>query len=87
MQKKSTTKGGRKGKAEGGSKARAVIEADPGDLAEMLSAVMNHPDMPAELYNHIGDWLGEQFDKGVKIGSAWYIRHALDRAREGGRDE
>jgi hypothetical protein len=75
--KKSTSKGS-------SASTRAV---PPGDLAEMLSAVMSHPDMPHELYNLMGDWLNDSFHDGLRISEPWFIYRALciDRARERGK--
>jgi hypothetical protein len=81
-QKKVITKGTRKGAA---ARATSAATNNSGDLAEMLSATMNHPDIPNELYNVIGEWLNDTFHDGLNISEPWVIRRALDRtAREGG---
>ena len=49
-------------------------------LAEQLSAVMNHPDMPDELYNIIGDWVNDSFHNGLNLSEPWVINRALERA-------
>jgi hypothetical protein len=82
--RQSTKKSGTKGKAEGSSAMRVN---EGGDLAAMLSAVMSHPDIPAELYNTIGDWLNDEFHDGFKISERWVIARALDRAGQKGEAE
>ena len=37
--------------------ARAGGGAETPDLAELLSAVLRHPDIPAELHTDLGDWI------------------------------
>ena len=68
--KKTTTKGGTQGKTKTGT--------GHADLAELLSAVLRHPDMPADLHTYIGDWLVSQPQE--SIDSPEYIRLALAHA-------
>jgi hypothetical protein len=41
---------------------------------------MNHPDMPDELYNIIGDWVNDSFHNGLNLSEPWVINRALERA-------
>jgi hypothetical protein len=54
------------------------------DLAELISAVLNHPDVPGDLYNAIGDWLNDSFHDGLSLSETWFVRRALERAAGAG---
>jgi hypothetical protein len=58
-------------------------DAAHGDLAEMLSAVMRHPEMPDELYNSIGDWLNDSFHDGLQVSDPSFVARALRNAGAG----
>jgi hypothetical protein len=51
-----------------------------GDLAELVSAVMRHPETPNELYNSIGDWLNDSFHDGLQVSEPWFVARALQNA-------
>src|SRR4051812_21262859 len=56
---------------------RSETRTGSGGLAELLSAAMNHPEMPADLYNVIGDWINDEFHRGLNIAEPWVIERAL----------
>jgi hypothetical protein len=60
------------------------------DLAELLSAVMKHPDIPTDLHTHIGDWItsygNPQVDEPERIRRAlaeWGVPGPAGQARCG----
>ncbi len=55
-------------------------DAAHGDLAELISAVMRHPDLPADLYNDLGDRLNDLFHDGLQVSEPWFVRRALTNA-------
>ena len=69
----------RKGsKTTKGRATKTASTTQHADLAELLSAAMRHPDMPADLHTYIGDWLVSQPQE--RIDSPEYIRLALESA-------
>ena len=73
----------RKGiKTTKGRATKTTSATQHGDLAELLSAVMRHPNIPADLHTYIGDWLVSGQDE--RIDSPDYIRRSLDSARRKG---
>ena len=69
-------------KTQKGRATTTTTGTQHGDLAELLSAVLRHPDMPTDLHTYIGDWLVSQPQE--RIDSPDYIRCALRNAKEGG---
>jgi hypothetical protein len=56
------------------------------EFASLLSKAMNHPEMPTDLYNEIGDWVSDNFHNGLNLSEPWVIRRALERSQaKGGR--
>jgi hypothetical protein len=85
-QQKVTAKGGQKGRAEGAQTKRAQPEArankqQPGDLAELIKAVLEHPDTPADIYNDLQDALHSSPHYGKAHKTVEFIRVLLDSGR------
>ena len=70
MTRKATTKAARQ--------PAAAQPAHQPDLAELIAAVLNHPDTPASIYNSLGDAIGSLRSFGKAIDSAECIRKALE---------
>jgi hypothetical protein len=70
----------KKATAKGGQKERAGQQQP--DLAELLSAVLQHPDTPAQIYNDLQDSLNSSphYDKAHK--TVEFIRALLDGEQE-----
>lgn len=55
----------------------AEASAPQGDLAELLAAVMRHPDLPASIHNNLADGLNDAFHEQAAITEPFFIRRAL----------
>jgi hypothetical protein len=67
----------------GGARGKAATGEGHADLAELLSAVMRHPDTPAEVVNAVSDTLCGLRDKD-DLTDAEVIRRALRNAEPKG---
>jgi hypothetical protein len=67
------------------ARASAPQDKPEADLAEMISAVMRHPAIPADLHNHIGDWITSYGEP--QAHEPERIRRALAEFDDGEEDE